>query len=174
MHRKPTMSDVARLAGVGIMTVSRALSGSAYVSTESTQRVLRAVEQLKYRPNELARAFRGQRSRSIGLIIPCLNEPFFATCAHAVMAVAKERGYSVIITTTAEDPETELAEAERMLERHVDGLVIIPSRFRKSQLTRTLFGRTPVVTFDRPVPDPSLDVILVQNSAGAAPHCCST
>lgn len=167
VHRKPTMSDVARLAGVGIMTVSRVLSGSAYVSTESTQRVLRAVEQLKYRPNELARAFRGQRSRSIGLIIPCLNEPFFATCAHAVTAVAKEHGYSVIITTTGEDPETEYAEAERMLERHVDGLVVIPLRFRQSRLTRTLFGKTPVVTFDRPVPDPSLDVVLVQNSAGA-------
>jgi LacI family transcriptional regulator len=161
------MSDVARLAGVGTMTVSRVLSGSAYVSTHSTQRVLRAVEQLKYRPNELARAFRSHRSHSIGLIIPCLNEPFFATCAHAVTAVARERGYSVIITTSGEDSETEYAEAERMLERHVDGLVVIPSRFRQSRLTRTLFGKTPVVTFDRPVPDPSLDVVLVQNSAGA-------
>lgn len=167
VHRKPTMSDVARLAGVGTMTVSRVLSGSASVSTESTQRVLRAVEQLKYRPNELARAFRGQRSRSIGLIIPCLNEPFFATCAHAVTAVAREHGYSVIIATSTEDPETEYAEAERMLERHVDGIVIIPLRFRQSRLSRTLFGKTPVVTFDRPVSDPSLDVVLVQNSAGA-------
>lgn len=167
VHRKPTMSDVARLAGVATMTVSRVLSGNAYVSTSSTQRVLRAVEQLKYRPNELARAFRGQRSHSIGLIIPCLNEAFFATCAHAVTSVAKEHGYSVIITTTAEDPKTEYAEAERMLERHVDGLVVIPSKFRQSRLTRNLFGRTPVVTFDRPVPDPSLDVVLVQNTAGA-------
>jgi len=167
VHRKPTMSDVARLAGVATMTVSRVLSGNAYVSTESTQRVLRAVEQLKYRPNELARAFRDQRSHSIGLIIPCLNEPFFATCAHAVTSVAKEHGYHVIITTTAEDPKTEYAEAERMLGRHVDGLVVIPSKFRQSRLTRSLFGRTPVVTFDRPVPDPSLDVVMVQNTAGA-------
>jgi len=165
--RKPTMRDVARLAGVGTMTVSRALSGHSYVSTESRQRVLRAVDQLKYRPNELARAFRGQRSRSIGLIIPCLNEPFFATCAHAVTSVAREHGYSVIITTSAEDPHTEYVEAERMLERHVDGLVVIPSKFRQTQLTRNFFGRTPVVTFDRPVPDPSLDVVLVQNSAGS-------
>jgi LacI family transcriptional regulator len=160
------MNDVARLAGVGTMTVSRALSGNSYVSTEAMQRVLRAVEQLKYRPNELARAFRGQRSHSIGLIIPCLNEPFFATCAHAVTSVAREHGYSVIITTTAEDPKTEYVEAERMLERHVDGLVVIPSKFRQSRLTRNLFGRTPVVTFDRPVSDPSLDVVLVQNTAG--------
>jgi LacI family transcriptional regulator len=166
-HRKATMRDVARLAGVGAMTVSRALSGHPYVSTESKQRVLRAVEQLKYRPNELARAFRGHSSRSIGLILPCLNEPFFATCAHAVTSVAREHGYSVMITTSADDPGTEYAEAERMLERHVDGLVVIPSKFRQSRLNRALFGKTPVVTFDRPVPDPSLDVVLVQNSAGA-------
>ena len=166
-HRKPTMSDVARLAGVGTMTVSRVLSGTVRVSAETAQRVNTAIEQLKYRPNELARAFRGQRSRSIGLIIPYLYDPFFANCAHAVTSVAKEHGYSVIITTSNEDPETEYAEAEHMLERHVDGMVVIPSRFRQTRLSRALFGKTPVVAFDRPVPDPSLDVVLVQNTAGA-------
>jgi LacI family transcriptional regulator len=165
--RKPTMSDVARLAGVGTMTVSRVLSGAVRVSAETAQRVQTAIDQLKYRPNELARAFRGQRSHAIGLIIPYLYDPFFANCAHAVTAVAKERGYSVIITTSAEDPDTEYTEAEHMLERHVDGLVIIPSRFRQPRLSRSLFGKTPVVAFDRPVPDPSLDVVLVQNTAGA-------
>jgi len=161
------MSDVARLAGVGTMTVSRVLSGAVRVSTETTQRVQTAIEQLKYRPNELARAFRGQRSHTIGLIIPYLYDPFFANCAHAVASVAKEHGYSVVITTAAEDPDTEYAEAERMLERHVDGVVVIPCTFRQTRLSRAMFGKTPVVAFDRPVPDPSLDVVLVQNTAGA-------
>ncbi|HEX4030349.1 MAG TPA: LacI family DNA-binding transcriptional regulator [Terracidiphilus sp.] len=166
-HRKPTMSDVARLAGVGTMTVSRVLSGTVRVSAETAQRVNTAIEQLKYRPNELARAFRGQRSHSIGLIIPYLYDPFFANCAHAVTTVAKEHGYSVIITTSNENPETEFAEAEHMLERHVDGMVVIPSPFRQTRLSRALFGKTPVVAFDRPVPDPSLDMVLVQNTLGA-------
>ena len=167
MHRKPTMSDVARLAGVGTMTVSRVLSGTVPVSKETARRVQTAVEQLQYRPNELARAFRGQKSRSIGLIIPYLYDPFFANCAHAVTTVAKEHGYSVIITTSNEDPNTEYAEAEQMLQRHVDGLVAIPTRFRESRISRALFGKTPVVIFDRPVADPALDVVLVQNAAGA-------
>jgi LacI family transcriptional regulator len=167
VHRKPTMSDVARLAGVGTMTVSRVLSGTVPVSKETTRRVQTAVEQLQYRPNELARAFRGQKSRSIGLIIPYLYDPFFANCAHAVTTVAKEHGYSVIITTSNEDPNTEYAEAEQMLQRHVDGLVAIPTRFRESRISRALFGKTPVVIFDRPVADPALDVVLVQNTAGA-------
>jgi LacI family transcriptional regulator len=161
------MSDVARLAGVGTMTVSRVLSGTVPVSAETAQRVQTSIEQLNYRPNELARAFRGQRSRSIGLIIPYLYDPFFANCAHAVTTVAKERGYSVIITTSNEDPDVEYVEVEQMLQRHVDGLVVIPARFRQSRLTRTLFGKTPVVAFDRPVDDPAMDVVLVQNTAGA-------
>jgi LacI family transcriptional regulator, galactose operon repressor len=161
------MSDVARLAGVGTMTVSRVLSGTVPVSADTALRVHTAIEQLKYRPNELARAFRGQRSRSIGLIIPYLYDPFFANCAHAVTTVAKEHGHSVIITTSNEDPDTEYDEVEQMLQRHVDGLVMIPARFRNSRLTRTLFGKTPVVVFDRPVSDPALDTVLVQNNGGS-------
>ena len=165
--RKPTMSDVARLAGVGTMTVSRVLSGTVRVSAETTQRVQTAIEQLSYRPNVLARAFRGQRSHSIGLILPYLYDPFFASCAHAVTTVAREHGYSVIMTTSDEDPETEFAEADEMLQRHVDGLLVIPARIRQSRLTRSLFGKTPVVAFDRPVPDPSIDTVLVQNAIGS-------
>jgi LacI family transcriptional regulator len=161
------MSDVARLAGVGTMTVSRFLSGTVPVSSDTAQRVQAAILQLNYRPNELARAFRGQRSRTIGLIIPYLYDPFFANCAHAVTTVAKEHGYSVIITISNEDINTEYAEVERMLERHVDGLVAIPARFRGSHITRALFGKTPVVVFDRPVSDPALDVVTVQNTGGA-------
>lgn len=166
-NRKPTMSDVAQLAGVGTMTVSRLLSGSAGVSEETARRVLAAVEKLKYRPNEIARAFRGQRTRTIGLIIPYLYDSFFANCAHAVTTVAKEHGYTVIITTSNEDPNTEFAEAEQMLQRNVDGLVIIPSLYRQLRLTRNFFGRTPVVAFDRPISDQPFDVVLVQNTAGA-------
>jgi LacI family transcriptional regulator len=166
VQRKPTMSDVARLAGVGTMTVSRVLSGTVRVSAETTKRVQTAIEQLKYRPNVLARAFRGQRSHSIGLIIPYLYDPFFASCAHAVTTVAKEHGYSVIITTSDEDPETEYSEADEMLQRHVDGLLVIPTRLRQTRITRALVGKTPVVAFDRPVPDPSIDTVLVQNAIG--------
>ncbi len=165
-YRKPTMNDVARLAGVGTMTVSRVLNGTVPVSAETRERVERAIDQLKYRRNELARAIRGQHSRSIGLILPYLYDPFFATCAHAVIAVARNRGYSVTLATSNEDPETEYAEAERMLRLNVDGVVVIPTAFRQTRLARSLFGRTPVVAFDRLVPDLSMDAVMVQNTAG--------
>ncbi len=72
------------------MTVSRVLNGTVRVSEETAKRVHKAIEQLKYRPNHLARVFRSQRSQTIGLIIPYLYDPFFANCAHAVTTVAKE------------------------------------------------------------------------------------
>jgi LacI family transcriptional regulator len=167
VHRNPTMSDVARLAGVGTMTVSRVLSGTARVSEETARRVQSAIEKLQYRPNELARAFRGHRSRTIGLIMPNICDSFFANCAHAVTTVAREHGYSVIITTSNSDPDTEYAEAEQMLQWNVDGLVAIPASYRHSRLTRAFFGKTPVVIFDCPVVEPAFDVVLVQNTAGA-------
>ena len=161
------MSDVARLAGVGTMTVSRVLSGTAHVAEETAQRVHTAIDQLHYRPNELARAFRGHRSRCIGLILPYLYDPFFANCAHAVTTIAKEHGYSVIITTSNEDPDAEYVEAEQLLRWNVDGMVVIPANSQHSRLTRNLFGKTPVVAFDRPGIDPTFDVVMVQNTAGA-------
>lgn len=167
VHQKPTMTDVARLAQVGTMTVSRYLSGTAKVSEETAQRVRTAIEQLNYRPNELARAFRGQKTRFIGLIIPYLYDSFFANCAHSVTTVAKENGYSVIITTSNEDPRTEFEAADQMLQRNVDGLVVIPCTQGDSLLTRPFFGKTPVVVFDRPVADQKFDTVLVQNSSGA-------
>lgn len=167
MQNKPTMNDVARLAGVGTMTVSRVLNGTAKVSEDAAKRVRTAIQQLNYRPNELARALRGQRSRSIGLILPYLYDPFFAMCAHAVTTVAKQHGYSVIMTTTNEDPDTEFEEASQMLQRHVEGLILIPANRGQTRITRSMLGKTPLVAFDRPVNDPAFDVVLVQNQSGS-------
>jgi LacI family transcriptional regulator len=78
MTRNPTMADVAKRAGVGTMTVSRLLSGSVTVSEETAKRIHRAIEQLNYQPNEVARALRGLKTRTIGVIVPYLYDPFFA------------------------------------------------------------------------------------------------
>lgn len=167
MDRKPTMNDVARAAQVGTMTVSRVLNGSAHVSTETAERVYQAIKKLGYRPNEMARALRGLKTRTIGVIVPYLYDPFFATCAHAISVAAKKKGYSVILATSNEDPEAEGAEAQLMLQRHVDGLVVIPAETRHSHLSGPEFKRIPVVTLDRPAPDRQFDSVLVQNQSGA-------
>ncbi len=161
------MNDVARAAGVGTMTVSRVLNGSAHVSEETSQRVYKAIKKLGYRPNEMARALRGIKTRTIGVIVPYLYDPFFATCAHAISTAAKQKGYSVILATSDEDPEAEGAEAQLMLQRHVDGLVVIPAESRHSHLSGPEFSQIPIVTLDRPVPDRRFDSVLVENQSGA-------
>src|ERR1700739_253951 len=97
--RTTTMADVAKLAGVGKMTVSRLLSGSANVSKDTAERVQRAIRMLNTHPNERARSLLSVHSKTIALILPYLYDPFFAMCAHAVSTVATQHGYSVLITT---------------------------------------------------------------------------
>jgi len=168
MTRKPTIKDVASLAGVGPMTVSRLLNQSASVSEDAAARIYRAIEELGYKPNEMARALRGQKSNTIGILVPYLYDPFFAMCAHAISTVARENGYSVILTTSNEDSELEYAEAQSMLRRHVDGLIVIPTRHGRTRLTIPEFQSTHIVSLDRPLPDQRFSSVVVENYAGAA------
>jgi LacI family transcriptional regulator len=168
MQRNPTMADVAKLAGVGTMTVSRLLSGSVTVSEETAKRIHQAIQQLNYQPNEVARALRGLKTKTIGVIVPYLYDPFFAYCAHAIATVAKEHEYSVLLTTSAEDAEVEEREASQMLRRHVEGMVIIPAKQDETYLQRPEFLGARIVTLDRPAPLPRFDSVLVQNKSGAA------
>jgi LacI family transcriptional regulator len=161
------MRDVAERAGVGMMTVSRVLNGTARVREETRARVYRALEELQYRPNHLARALRGSRSYSIGVIIPDLDDPFFSSFAHAINTVAKQHSYSVLITTTNENAEIELEEARELVGRQVDGLVLIPACKGQSHLDDQEFARTPMVFADRPGPHAQMDRVLVDNRKGA-------
>ncbi len=161
------MIEVARLADVGTMTVSRVLNGSARVSPETASRVHAAIERLKYRPNEMARALRGAKSRSIGLIVPSLADAFFATCAHNVNMIAQTHGYSMILTASNDNINKEFSEAEWMLQKHVEGIIICPTPAKISRLSDPIFYRTPIVSFDRPLQIPQVASVLVENSGGA-------
>ncbi len=161
------MLDVARLAEVGAMTVSRFVSGKSRVSEESSKRIQWAIDKLEYRPNELARAFRSMKTQTIGVIVPSLSDPFFAVLAHEMDYVAKEHGYSVIVTSSNDDPEIEEGEAQQMLRRHVAGMIIVPSAIGLSYRQRPQFHGTPVVTLGRPATEPWFDSVLVQNKSGA-------
>jgi LacI family transcriptional regulator len=167
MTKRATMIDVARLAGVGVMTVSRVLNGSAHVSSEATSRVQAAIERLRYRPNEIARALRVAKSRSIGLIVPSLADAFFATCAHNINMVAQRHGYSMILTSSNDSINKEFLEAEWMLQKHVEGIIICPTPAKISKLSDPIFQRTPIVSFDRPLQVLQIASVLVDNGGGA-------
>lgn len=161
------MADVAKLAGVGKMTVSRLLSGSARVSKGTADRVHRAIRMLNYQPNELARSLRSVHSKTIAVILPYLYDPFFATCAHAISNVAAENGYSVLITTSDEKHEIEQKQARAMLRRRIDGMIIIPAPHEDGYLAGDEFAHVHVVTLDRPASHSRFDSVTVNNRAGA-------
>src|ERR1035437_1309366 len=168
MARRVRMTDVAKAAAVSMMTVSRVLNGKPHVTEETRRAVFAVVEKLHYQRNELARSLREQRTRQIGILIPNLFDPFFANCAHAVSIVAKQHHYTVVIATSNEDPDDEFAEARRMVNRHVEGVVVIPATRarRSSRLLSPEFDNLPLVTLDRPLDGSRCDSLLVQNKRG--------
>ncbi|BBL78370.1 LacI family transcriptional regulator [Rubrobacter xylanophilus] len=129
-------------------TVSRVFGGGG-VSAGARERVLEASRRLGYRPNAVARALRMEATRTLGLVIPNVMNPFFTAVARAVEDAARERGYSLVLGNTDEDPEKEARYLEVLLEKRVDGIVISPARAASPHLEEVGRAGVPVVFLDR-------------------------
>jgi LacI family transcriptional regulator len=163
-----TITDVAREAGVAIMTVSRVVNGGSYVSPATEKRVRAAIRRLGYTPNEAARMLKGQRARMIGLVVPDLADSFFATCANAVQQVAGTHGYMTLIVTSERSVETESNEIAMMAARRIAGLLIVPSRVGADKRLRELQqADIPLVTLDRTLDGVDAGQVIVENAGGA-------
>jgi LacI family transcriptional regulator, galactose operon repressor len=164
----PTLSQVARKAGVGTTTVSRVINGGDRVSPKTLARVRDVIETLGYMPNQAARTLKGHRTKTIGLVIPSIADPFFSSCAEAAQAIARANDSLLIVTVTGNDPHTEIENLNVLIRHRVDGLLIVPAN-TQSQALRDLLDRTavPVVTIDRPVADSSITSVVCDNFNGA-------
>src|SRR5579863_7591735 len=118
----PTLSEVARKAGVGTTTVSRVINGGDRVSPKTLARVLRVIETLGYSPNQAARTLKGHRTKTIGLVIPSIADPFFSSCAEAAQAVAQAHDSLLIVTASHNDPHAEVENINILISHRVDGL----------------------------------------------------
>ena len=159
----PTLVHVAKLAGVGLGTASRALSGQGYVSEETSARIRTAVEQLGYQRNELARSLKVKRSGAIGLVIPDIGGPFMATCVHAIQKVLRQAQYTSIITFTDGSEKVEAEEIDYLIRHQVDGIIVVPSASAAAHFRSPQLSYTPLVAFDQPVDKEDFDAILVKN-----------
>ncbi len=142
-----TIRDVASLAGVVPSTVSHVINNTAPVSDSTRQRVFDAIRKLGYRRNVLASSLRQQTTMTIGLLVPNIAEPLFAGLVRGVSEEAAAAGYGVILGHTAYDPLLEDRQLARMLDRRVDGLLIVPDDERRLELYRHL--DVPLVTVNR-------------------------
>lgn len=122
---KVTISDVARLAGVVPSTVSHVLNGTASISPSTKERVLRAVEELNYSPNALARALRQKRTRLIGVVMQDVSTEFYAHCAASMLEEARKDKSVILLCDAAFDKNNKKDGVAALIERRVDGLVFI-------------------------------------------------
>lgn len=146
--RRATMREVAERADVAVSTVSAYLNGSARVSGASARRIQRAIEELRYQPDELARSLKTGKSRVIGVIVPDLTNPFYPEVVRGIEAAAREARYAVLLSETGEDLATETCAWNLLRSRRVDGVLIACSDSTASY-AHMKGARPPVVFFDR-------------------------
>lgn len=156
-----TIYDVARMAGVSTSTVSHVLNGTRYVSDDTKQRVHLAVEQLRYRPNSLARGLVRQETQTIALIVADNVNPFFAELARAIEDYGFDIGYNVILCNSDRNSAKELAYLDMLISKRVDGIVYTTMSAHLDQLQVLLDNKIPFVTFEREYEQ--IDAVLLDN-----------
>src|SRR5258705_6899226 len=119
-----TMQDIAKDVGVSVVTVSKVLRNKGEISVATRKRVLRRAKALNYQTNWIARSLVTRRTFTIGLLLPDFTHPFFAEIAKAVAETVRPHGYHVVISYFDENPVLERNEAESLLARQVDGLIL--------------------------------------------------
>jgi LacI family transcriptional regulator len=149
-----TMADVARSAGVSVATVSHVLNGTRPVLPHTRQAVLDAVEELGYTPNTLARSLVTARTRSIGLAVSAISNPYFTEILQGVESAALQAGYSLLIADPHDDPEHERKVVQLLHERRVDGMIVAPSPDPRGLLAYLGRHHVPAVFLDRLVDTP--------------------
>lgn len=167
-NRRPTQNDVAKHAGVSQATVSLVLNNvSTNKITEETRRqVLRAIEELGYRPNTLASSLRRGKTQTLGLILPDSANPFFAEVSRSIESAAFEQGYHLILCNTEGNIEKELVYVDVLCNRQVDGIIFVAVGDQTDSLERVLYKNIPAVMIDRDLPGLEVDAVLTDNRQG--------
>ena len=160
-----TMRDVAVLAGTSAKTVSRVFNDDPHVSPEMKERVEAALRELNYVPNSVATTFRTGRAPVIGVVIPDILDPFFASLAQAAETLADANGMSVVITSLG-DPDREAQAVQALLRQAPSGLIIAPITSDQSYLAAWM-DRTHIVFVDRQPVGVSADSFLEDDASGA-------
>jgi LacI family transcriptional regulator len=162
----PTIADVAERANVSTATVSRVLAGLGGAAPATSERVLDAARRLGYRPSGIARSLKLRTTRTFGLIVTDIENPFFPELVRAVEDAAHDAGYAVLLCNAVDDPSRELAYLELLADRRVDGVVIAAGSLGRRQRRWLGSAPVPVVLVNGSVPGTRLPSIESDNEAG--------
>ena len=165
----PTIHDVANRAGVAAATVSNVLTGRRPVGANLRRAVLEAVEALEYEPNHLAASLRLQRSRSVGIVVPDLTNPFFAALVRRIEELAARDDYQILLVDSNEEKGRESSRIRALLARRIDGLIVAPTN---DDIAGLVSSRSiPAVVIDRGLDTEGFDTIGVDNADASRRGC---
>lgn len=162
-----TIRDVAARAGVSVATASRAFSGTRAVRPDNREKVARAAEALGYQPDVLAAALRSRTTRTVGMVVPTLANPFFAALVEAVQQQLGTADRCLLLGNSAYDPERERRQVRTLTERQVDALVLIPcDAVRSAAAAELAASRVPCVQLDLRTDAAAVGFVGADNEAG--------
>jgi LacI family transcriptional regulator len=168
---RPTIRDVAGVAGVSTATVSNVLRSTCFVRAERHKRVLEAIESLGYSPNLMAAGLRARRSRMVGIAVPDITTSFFASVVRRIEELASGSDYQILLVDTQENPDRELERVRALVRRQADGLILIPCCDCARTLEDIRKSKIPTVLVDRTAANSEFDTISADNVAAAREGC---
>jgi LacI family transcriptional regulator len=169
---KVTLKTIADSVGVSVTTVSRVLNGQTKkyrISSETETLILNKSKEFGYLPDQLARSLRINKSNIIGLIIPDISNPFFASLARVIENEARKKNYSIILSDTQEDIQLEVESINLLLSRKVDGVIICPTgnTDNYNHIEKLIKTNLPIVIVDRHIPGLKCPFVISDNFQGA-------
>lgn len=165
---KITIADVARAAGVSPMTVSRVLNDQGGASAETSERVVAAANTLNYRPNPFARGLRSDRSKTIGLLVPDITNPFFPEVIRGAEDAASAAGYNLLLSNVVESSKREAELIEALLLHRVDGIIVCSARLPDPALFAALASHRAAVLINREAPPDIAGTVTTDYETGAS------
>lgn len=162
------MKAIAERVGVSKTTVHRALANVGRISPETREKILKVAAELDYRPNNLARGLRSQKSATIGFVVIGLTNSFYSTILEGVESVATDNGYSILVARSEARPSRELQHLNVLREKRVDGIIIAPAHPTQNvdYYRKLRDDGIPFVFIDRFVPSVEADYVLTDNFVG--------
>jgi len=164
---KVTIADVAREAGVSSQTVSRVINNKGELKPETRRSVIEVIERLGYRPSSIARSLATNRTFTLGLLVPDIDNPFWPGIARGIEEVAWERGYHVFLCNTTEDPRREEAVLQLLEDKRVDGVIVAGSRLPDERLLPLIERHSAAVLVNRTLPGGHAGSVRVDVTHGA-------
>ncbi len=161
-----TIKDVAKDADLSIATISKYLNGLP-VRAENRARIEESISRLGFKVNYMARGLRTNKTMSIGILLPLMDNSFFMNIAVHIIRALRKQGYSTLLCDNAQEDCKENDMLDFLLSKGVDAIIMVPYAVQSEKISSIENGGTPVILFDRPLKDHKLDTIVSDNFRGA-------